>query len=145
MSSGASEAMTDAWSISEGSVKRATEAMKSASKPAKKAFAEEAVRLHDRAGLSTRQIARGTGATPSTVRAWLRHRSEPRGVRAERVVKLAAIAERLERVMPRECVSVWLSKPIEALNFRKPLDLLAAGEYRRVSKIVASIEDPGAT
>lgn len=137
--------MTDAWSISEGSVKRATEAMKSASKPTKRAFAEEAVRPHDRAGLSTEQIARGTGATPSTVRGWLGHGSEPHGVRAERVAELAAITERLERLMPRECVSVWLSKPIEALNFRKPLDLLAEGEYRRVGKIVASIEDPGAT
>jgi hypothetical protein len=124
---------------------RATESMKATIKPIKRAFAEEAARLHDRSGLSTQQIARGTGAAPSTVRGWLGHRSEPRGVRAERVAELAAITERLERVMPREYVSVWLSKPIEALDFRKPLDLLAEGEYRRVGKIVASIEDPGAT
>jgi len=115
------------------------------STPAERAFAEEAVRLHDRSSLSAQQIARGTGAAASTVRDWLGHRSEPRGVRAERVAQLAEIAERLERVMPRESVSVWLSKPIEALDFRKPLDLLAEGEYRRVGKVVAAIEDPGAT
>ena len=136
--------MTDDRSISEDSVEKAPEAMKTTSTPAKRAFAEQAVRLHDRSGLSTQQIARGTGAAPSTVRGWLGHRSEPRGVRADRVAELAEITERLERVMPRESVIVWFSKPIEALDFRMPLDLLAEGEYRRVGKIVASIEDSGA-
>lgn len=57
---------------------------------------------------------------------------------------LDAITERLERVMPKEYVAVWLRKPIEGLGFQKPLDLIAAGEYRPVERIVASIEEPGA-
>lgn len=109
----------------------------------KAAFALEATRLRRQAGLTADQIARATGASPSTVRGWIGKRSEPTGVRAERVAELSAITERLAQVMPRSYVPVWLSKPIEALGFAKPLDLIAAGEYRRVARVVSAIEDPG--
>jgi transcriptional regulator with XRE-family HTH domain len=108
------------------------------------AFAEEALRLRRKTGLSADQIARATGAAASTVRGWIGRRSEPTGARAERVAELAAITERLERVMPKRYIPVWLSKPIEALDDRKPLDLIAAGDYRRVARIISEIEDPGA-
>lgn len=110
----------------------------------KAAFAQEATVLRRKTGLSAEQIARATGAAASTVRGWIGHRSEPTGLRAERVAELSAITERLARVMPRTYIPVWLSKPIEALDDEKPLDLIAAGEYRRVAKIVSAIEDPGA-
>lgn len=110
----------------------------------KTAFAEEATRLRRQTGLSAEQIARATGAAPSTVRGWIGRHSEPRGARAERIAELAAIIERLERVMPKSYIPVWLSKPIEALDDEKPLDLIAAGEYRRVARVVSAIEDPGA-
>jgi transcriptional regulator with XRE-family HTH domain len=108
------------------------------------AFSTEARRLRRESGLTAEQIARATGAAPSTVRGWIGRHSEPKGRRAERVAELAAITERLERVMPRSYVPVWLSKPIEALGYDKPLDLIAAGEYRRVARAISAIEDPGA-
>ena len=85
------------------------------------AFAIEAARIRTDAGLTTRQIARATGAAASTVREWLGLRSQPRGPRA-----------------------VWLNKPIEALGDAKPLDLIAAGEFQRVARVVSAIEYPGA-
>ncbi|HUP43544.1 MAG TPA: hypothetical protein VM599_10065 [Thermoanaerobaculia bacterium] len=108
------------------------------------AFAAEAGRLRRQTGLTAEQIARATGAAPSTVRGWIGRLSEPRGTRADRVAELAAITERLERVMPRSYIPLWLSKPIEALDYEKPLDLIAAGEYRRVARAISAIEDPGA-
>lgn len=108
------------------------------------AFATEARRLRRESGLSAEQIARATGAAPSTVRGWIGRQSEPRGLRAERVAELAAITERLERVMPKTYIPLWLSKPIEALDYEKPLDLIASGEYRRVARVISAIEDPGA-
>ena len=107
------------------------------------AFATEARRLRRESGLSAEQIARATGAAPSTVRGWIGRHSEPRGLRAERVAELAGITERLERVMPKIYVPLWLSKPIEALDFEKPLDLIASGEYLRVARVISAIEDPG--
>jgi transcriptional regulator with XRE-family HTH domain len=108
------------------------------------AFAMEAHRLRQEAGLTAEQIARATGAATSTVRGWLGQRSQPSGARAERVAELSAITERLERVMPRSYIPLWLSKPNEALEDDKPLDLIAAGEYRRVARVISAIEDPGA-
>jgi hypothetical protein len=34
-----------------------------------------------------------------------------------------------------------LRRPIEVLDDRKPLDLLARGDFRRVARVVSSLED----
>jgi DNA-binding transcriptional regulator YiaG len=60
-------------------------------------LAAEARRVHDRAQLSDRQIAAATGAQPSTVRDWLSGRSAPSGARADRLVELGAMIDRLAR------------------------------------------------
>lgn len=109
-----------------------------------RAFAEEAAKLRRKAGLSADQIARATGAAASTVRGWIGRRSEPTGARAERIAELAAITERLGLMMPKRHIPVWLSRPIEALDDRCPLDLIAAGDYRLVARAISAIEDPGA-
>jgi uncharacterized protein (DUF2384 family) len=108
------------------------------------AFAEEALRIRELGHLSDQLISRATGAAPSTVRDWLAQRSSPTGVRAERLAELSALVDRLARVMRSDYIPVWLSKPIEALDDRKPVDLLAKGAYLRVARVVSSLEDPGA-
>lgn len=108
------------------------------------AFAEEAVRIHRNGKLNDRLIAHATGAAPSTVRGWLRRKSEPSGARADRVAELGSIVERLERVLRPEYIPVWMSKPIEALDDEKPIDLIRRGEYRRVAVLISELEDPGA-
>jgi len=47
-------------------------------------------------------------------------------------------------VMPKEYIPVWLSKPIAALDEKKPLELIAVGDYRRLAEVISGIEDPGA-
>ena len=108
------------------------------------AFAQEALRIHNRGNLSDRLIAQATGAAPSTVRGWLRKRSQPTGARADRVTELSAVVDRLARVMDAEYIPVWMSKPLEALDDEKPLDLIRRGEYRRVTAVISELEDPGA-
>jgi transcriptional regulator with XRE-family HTH domain len=104
----------------------------------------EAQRLRSEFGLTDSLLARATGAAPSTVREWLRSRSAPTGVRAERVGELAETADRLSRVIRPDYIAVWLTKPIEALDDDKPIDVIAAGGYRRVMRIVSALEDTGA-
>jgi len=108
------------------------------------AFAQEAVRIHAVGHLSDAQIAKAVGAAPSTVRDWLARRSSPTGRRAERLAELVEIVDRLARVMDPEYIPVWLSKPVEALDDEKPIELIARGEYRRVLGAVSAIEYPGA-
>ena len=108
------------------------------------AFAKEAQGVHRQARLSDQLIARATTAKPSTVRAWLAGRTTPTGARAERLVELAEIVDRLRRVVEPDYIPVWLMKPVEALGDEKPIELIARGEFVRVSRVIASLEEPGA-
>lgn len=85
------------------------------------------LRVHEDAHLSDRQIATATGAKPSTVRDWLTRRSVPSGARAERLVELAEMADRLSRVMDPGHVPIWLTRPVMALEDEKPVEVLARG------------------
>ena len=107
------------------------------------ALALEARRVHDAAQLSDRLIAAATGAKPSTVRDWLNGRSTPTGARADRLIELSAMTDRLVRVMDPGYIQVWLNRPLEVLDDDKPVEVLARGEYRRVAQLIAELEYPG--
>ena len=106
---------------------------------------EEARQIHENAHLSDDDLARATGAAPSTARAWLAGSRIPTGERAERLIELSALVERLMRVIDPADISLWLRKPIPALGDEKPIDLVAAGKYRDVARVIASLESPGAS
>src|SRR3954451_16296455 len=89
------------------------------------AFAEEAVRIRDEGRLSDEDIARANGARPSTARACLALTRSPTGSRAERLVELSAIVDRLTRVIEPDYIPVWMMKPIPALGDEKPIAELA--------------------
>lgn len=108
-------------------------------------LAAEARRVHRSACLSDRQIAAATGAKPSTVRDWLSGRSAPSGTRADRLVELAEMTDRLARVMQADYIPIWLNRPLEVLDDEKPVEVLARGDYRRVAKLIAELEYPGAS
>jgi transcriptional regulator with XRE-family HTH domain len=108
------------------------------------AFATEAAHVRAIGHLSAADIARATGTNETTVRAWLRGSRSPSGVRAERLAELSSIVERLARLMEPAYVPVWMRKPVPLLDDDKPLDVIAAGEYRRVSRVLAGLESSGA-
>lgn len=109
------------------------------------AFASEAAHIKETGHLTALDIARATGANETTVRAWLRNGARsPSGNHAERLAELSSIVERLVQVMQDAYVPVWMRKPIPELDDDKPLDVIAAGEYRRVSRVVSGLETPGA-
>jgi uncharacterized protein (DUF2384 family) len=43
--------------------------------------------------------------------------------------------------MDSSYIPVWLGRPIEVLDDSKPLDLLARDNFRRVARVVSSLED----
>lgn len=103
-------------------------------------FADEAARVRDVGHLSVADIARATGVEQSTVRAWLNHTRSPSGARAERLLELSSVVERLLGVVEPGYVPVWLRKPNLALEEQKPIDLIAAGRFRQVSGLLGSLE-----
>ena len=92
------------------------------------------------AGVDTADIALATGASASTVTSWMSARRTPSGERRRRVLELAALVERLRRVMEPAYVPVWLAKPQVALDDERPIDVIADGRYREVSRLVAELE-----
>jgi len=78
------------------------------------------------------------------VRDWLQGRTSPTGTRARRLAELAEITDRLLRVMDARYIPVWLVKPVEALDDRAPLDLIASGRAREVARLISALESPGA-
>ena len=73
-----------------------------------------------------------------------RQAQRPTGVRAERIAELSALVSRLTRVVDADYIPVWMTKPAEALDDEKPIDVLARGEYRQVAAAVRALEHPGA-
>jgi len=108
------------------------------------AFAGEAAHIKEIGHLTVPDIARATGANETTVRAWLRADRSPSGTHAERLAELSSIVERLVQVMQATYVPVWMRKPIPLLDDDKALDVIAKGDYRRVSRVVAGLEASGA-
>lgn len=106
------------------------------------AFAREASYIRKVGHLSDRDIARATGAAVSTVGAWMRRTRMPTGERAERLVELSAMVERLSRVVDPEYIPLWLHKPVVTLGDEKPIDVLARGDYRRLSRLISELESP---
>ncbi|MDQ4070043.1 MAG: hypothetical protein M3203_11315 [Actinomycetota bacterium] len=118
-------------------------AQASPSAPHSSAFAEELQRVL--ALLDDDDVARATGVRVATVQAWLKDAREPSGNEAERVNELVSIVDRLAVVMDPDFIALWLRKPLRVLDDDKPLDVLANGDYKAVSRVVAALESPVAS
>jgi uncharacterized protein (DUF2384 family) len=92
-------------------------------------------------GVETADIARATGAAKQSVTAWLRATRRPRAEHRDRLLELVAIVDRLSEVMDDDQIALWLQKPLAALEDDRPLDAIANGNYRRVSRVVAELEN----
>jgi hypothetical protein len=104
------------------------------------AYAAEVRRVRE-LGIPTADIATATGAGRSTVTAWARADRRPGGTYRARLLELVALIDRLVKVMTPAHVPVWLHKPLPALGDERPLDALAGGRYRQVSRLVAELEN----
>ena len=107
---------------------------------AQSSLAEEIARVSRLGNLSASHLAEATGGDPSSARRWIRGERTPSGEHAKRALELAALVERLAHVMDTRYIPVWLVKPIQRLDDRRPVDAIRAGDYQSVSRVVASLE-----
>jgi len=82
--------------------------------------------LQTEIGLGERDIARLTAKEMRTVRRWLAG-AEPKGDSAERIDELRAIVTVLGQLLNPDGIVAWLRNRNEALEFRRPLEVLAEG------------------
>jgi len=95
-------------------------------------------------GLSETDLARATGVGPSSAHDWLLGSSTPTGPAAARVTELVTAVERLELLIKRDYIAEWLRSPVPALDGDGPLDVIGAGDYRRLARVISGLESPGA-
>ena len=60
---------------------------------------------------------------------------------ADTPLELSALVERLARVMEPSYIAVWLRRPVPALQERKPIDVIASGNYMQVAELVSALEE----
>ncbi|MEP7360687.1 MAG: hypothetical protein ABI744_03820 [Chloroflexota bacterium] len=103
-------------------------------------YANELKRVQ-KLGIQSADIARATGAARATVNAWIRATRRPAAEHRDRLLELVAVVDRLAEVMDDDQVALWLQKPLPALKDARPLDAIANGKYRDVSRLVAELEN----
>ena len=77
-------------------------------------------------------LAEVTRSTARSVRRWTAEQATPRRKAEDRLLELKAVTDQLRAVLCDEPARLWLRSPSPALDWRKPLELIAEGEYRRV-------------
>jgi len=87
-------------------------------------LAAEIARVAKLGNLTAAHLAEGTGGDPSSARRWLRGTRAPSAVHAVRALELTSLVERLAQVMQAADIPIWLIKPIERLDDRRPIDVI---------------------
>src|SRR4051795_12224980 len=93
-------------------------------------LAERLRNATQRTDLDQADVALVVGTNPRTVARWLAEESEPRTEARRRLLEVLAVLERLSGVLEPQASHDWLFSPNEMLEHRKPVDLLAEGEFR---------------
>jgi len=92
-------------------------------------LAAEIVRVGKLGHLTAAHLADATGGDPSSAIRWLRRTQTPSGAHAAQALELASLVERLAQVVQPTYIPIWLIKPIERLDDRRPVDVIRAGGY----------------
>jgi hypothetical protein len=86
-------------------------------------------------------IAQVTSSSPRSVSRWTAARVAPRRDSEDRLLELKAVVDQLRTVLRDEPARLWLRSPNPSLDWEKPLELIARGEYRRVIGAVLAMAE----
>lgn len=86
-------------------------------------------------------LARVTDSSPRSVVRWQAGNVEPRRDTEERLLELQAVLELAGSVFRAEVARRWLRSPVPQLDYRKPLDLIASGEWRAVVNALVAFQE----
>lgn len=95
---------------------------------------------HDRLGLTYREIASALRADESTVHRWRSGESEPFPVFHSRLEALEELLTEVQRTFRSpNAARAWLAREVEALEGKRPRDLLLEGRVERVTALLAAL------
>ncbi len=82
-----------------------------------------------------------TGTTSRSVSRWTTSKAMPRRDAEDRLLELKAVVDLLRNSLREEPSRMWLRSPHPDLDWHKPIELIAEGEYRKViGAILAMVE-----
>lgn len=104
-------------------------------------LAERLEDLSSKVDLDQSEVARLLDANPRTVTRWIKEGVSPRPAARERLLELLAVLEALASTMQPQAAHDWLFTPNPLLQHHKPVDLIRAGEFRRVLGAIDALAD----
>ena len=89
--------------------------------------------------VDTADLARASGTNPRSVSRWRSQETTPRREAEERLLELRAVVDLARTVMSDGAARFWMRSPNRDLNYEKPLDVVAEGEYQRVIDLLLAL------
>jgi putative toxin-antitoxin system antitoxin component (TIGR02293 family) len=86
-------------------------------------------------------LARVAHTTVRTVNRWQRDQVAPRRESEDRLLELKAVLDLARRVFGDETARLWLRSPVPALDYEKPLDVVAEGDWRRAIDVLLAFAE----
>jgi transcriptional regulator with XRE-family HTH domain len=91
------------------------------------------------AGITQAELGRAVGASERTIQNWAAGHATPTGTRLLRLVDLGTIIALLRDAYTDQGIALWLHSRNRNLGLRRPIDLLAEGEYDAVVREAESV------
>ena len=101
--------------------------------------------LYEGSVVDTADLARVSATHPRSVIRWQTQETTPRRQAEERLLELRAVVDLARGVMRDDAARFWMRSPNRDLDYKKPLDLVANGEYERVIDLLLAIAEGIAT
>lgn len=97
--------------------------------------------LYEGSVVDTADLARVSSAHPRSVIRWQRQEATPRRQAEERLLELRAVVDLARSVMQDDAARFWMRAPNRDLDYKKPLDLVANGQYEKVIDILLALDE----
>jgi len=91
--------------------------------------------------ISIETLARFLNTTSRTVMRWKKEGVKPSSHHREKLEKIAYIDRKLRQVLKPEGVERWLHAYNDSLGGKRPIDLLAKGQYDKLLAAIAQLEE----
>ena len=91
--------------------------------------------------ISIETLARFLNTTSRTVMRWKKEGVNPSSHHREKLEKIAYIDRKLRQVLKPEGVERWLHAYNDSLGGKRPIDLLAKGQYDKLLSAIGQLEE----
>ena len=91
-------------------------------------------------GLDCPALAEVLGVSEATLAAWDKGAAAPDAASLEKIYKAEGILRGLARVMKKDFIAAWLTRPNDACEGRAPIDFLRKGDHETVEDLVYFLE-----